>query len=267
MRPNEEELELALRGGLRGRFRNSFHLLQNAFEVLDDRMQRVVTPAEYGELKELLRQIDGQLALLRRLGEHAADAADASLLHRVCEPRPMELLGQLREITAVCRESLAQEGLDATLELCAAPELQMLATTGDAALLDGILAGLLSNSLTAARPVHVTLACAPGLLRYTDDGPGLPPDALALLNEGRWSDRLLAQGGLGLPLIRVYAEAMGWKLTARPGPGTALDFALPPCTIQPEDWVLGSPAASAGTADRRLRVRQELRAVALRAEA
>lgn len=93
MQANEQELAMALRGGLRGRFQVSFHLLENAFEVLDDRMAHSVTPTEYETLRPLLQQIAQQLVTLRRLGEHAADAAIAPLLQRVCEPRPMELLG------------------------------------------------------------------------------------------------------------------------------------------------------------------------------
>ena len=38
-RRNEDTALLALRGGLRGRFRRSFDSMENAFEVLQDRLQ------------------------------------------------------------------------------------------------------------------------------------------------------------------------------------------------------------------------------------
>lgn len=247
---------MALRGGVRGRFRHSFHLLENAFEVLDDQMAHCVTPAEYETLRPLLAQISEQLAALQRLGEHAADAAIAPVLHQACAPRPMELLGQLRELSTLLNEILLQEQVQATVQMQAAEGMQVLLTMGDDTLLNGLLANLVSNSLAAGQPVQITLACAPGLFCYQDDGPGLPPDARALLEEGRWSDRLLEQGGLGLPLIHAYAAAMGWTLTVEEGPGTRLRFALPPCAVDLGGMLLKSAADPAAAREQRRRYLQ-----------
>lgn len=247
---------MALRGGVRGRFRRSFHLLENAFEVLDDQMAHCVTPAEYETLRPLLAQISEQLAALQRLGEHAADAAVAPVLHQACAPRPMELLGQLRELSTLLNEILLQEQVQAAVKMQAAEGLQVLLTMGDDTLLNGLLANLVSNSLAAGQPVQITLACAPGLFCYQDDGPGLPPDARALLEEGRWSDRLLERGGLGLPLIHAYAAAMGWALTVEEGPGTRLRFALPPCAVDLGGMVLKSAADPAAAREQRRRYLQ-----------
>ena len=96
-----EELSAVLRGGLHGRFQSAFHLLENALEVLDDNIAHSVTPAKYDDLHPLLQQVGEQLLLLRRLGEHAADAAIAPVLQDVCVPQPMDLLEQLREIGAL----------------------------------------------------------------------------------------------------------------------------------------------------------------------
>ena len=137
MQANEQELAMALRGGLRGRFQASFHLLENAFEVLDDRMAHSVTPTEYETLRPLLQQIAQQLVSLRRLGEHAADAAIAPVLQQVCEPRPMELLGQLRELGTLLNEILVQEQLQATVQVEAEQGLPILLTLGDDTLLNG----------------------------------------------------------------------------------------------------------------------------------
>lgn len=243
MQPSEQELALALRGGLRGRFQNSFHLLESAFEVLEDQMAHCVTPTEYESLRPLLRQITEQLLLLRRLGEHAADAAIAPVLRQVCTPQPMELLGQLREISALFNEIAVQEQLPAQSVVKVAEGLPVLLTMGDSTLLNGLMANLFSNSLAAGQPVQITLACGPESFCYHDDGPGLPPDAQALLCGGVWSDRLLEQGGLGLPLIRAYAAAMGWDLTVEDGPGTTLRFGLPSCSVDLGNVVLTSTTA------------------------
>ena len=80
-RRNEDTALLALRGGLRGRFRRSFDSMENAFEVLQDRLQHAVNPAERAELMPLLEELQTQLICLRRLGDQASDAATAALLH------------------------------------------------------------------------------------------------------------------------------------------------------------------------------------------
>ena len=80
MLQDDESLALALRGGLRGRFQGTFNQLENAVEVLDDYMLQHLNPAEYADLRTMMREINWQLAYLRRLGDHAADAAAAPVL-------------------------------------------------------------------------------------------------------------------------------------------------------------------------------------------
>lgn len=267
MQKKEQELAMALRGGLRGRFRQSFHLLENALEVLDDQMAHCVTPDEYETLRPLLRQITEQLVQLQRLGEHAADAAVAPVLQRVCAPRPMELLGQLREMAGLFNEILLQETVDGSVTVEAPADLPVLLTMGDDTLLNGLLANLVSNSLAAGTPARITFSCTPGQFCYRDDGPGLPEDAVALLEGGTWSERLLEQGGLGLPLIRAYVAAMGWDLTVEHGKGTCLRFVLPPCAVDLGGMVLESTGPGAIQRDRRRRALwQELHPVLPRKE-
>ena len=67
-RRNEDTALLALRGGLRGRFRRSFDSMENAFEVLQDRLRHAVNPAERAELMPLLEELQTQLRRLRRGG-------------------------------------------------------------------------------------------------------------------------------------------------------------------------------------------------------
>ena len=77
-----------------------------------------------------------------------------------------------------------------------------------------------------------------------------------------WSDRLLEQGGLGLPLIRAYAAAMGWTFTVEEGPGMTLRFALPPCSVDLGNMVLESTTApQVQRAQRRAYLLRELQSV------
>ena len=183
-RRNEDTALLALRGGLRGRFRRSFDSMENAFEVLQDRLQHAVNPAERAELMPLLEELQTQLICLRRLGDQASDAATAALLHGTCVPQPIDLLGQLREFCSILQEEAAQYALPFTVTL-QADGLDVLPTTGDVSLLNGLLTNLVSNTLAADRAAHIMLLCTPGRLCYRDNGPGLPPDAAALLTEGQ----------------------------------------------------------------------------------
>ena len=189
--------------------------------------------------------------------ETAGIAATAALLHGTCVPQPIDLLGQLREFCSILQEEAAQYALPFTVTL-QADGLDVLPTTGDVSLLNGLLTNLVSNTLAADRAAHIMLLCTPGRLCYRDNGPGLPPDAAALLTEGQWSERLLHAGGLGLPLVAAYTSAMGWALTVGEGPGMSLQFTLP--AAPPLDgMVLTSPTERlADRQNRRRLIRREL---------
>lgn len=246
---------LALRGGLRGRFRRVFDGMENAFEVLLDQLEHPLSPADRAGMAQLVRDMQTQLLGARRLGDQASDAATAAVLHSTCVPRPIDLLSQLGEICDILREEAARYDLPFTIELQTAGQ-SVLPTVGDAALLNGLMTNLISNTLSADAEACITLRCEPGLFCYRDNGPGLPPDAKALLTDGCWSARLLYAGGLGLPLIAAYTKAMGWSLAV--GPGTELRFTLPPAPPL-DDLMLESPMERmAERQTRRLALRREL---------
>ena len=227
-RRNEDTALLALRGGLRGRFRRSFDSMENAFEVLQDRLQHAVNPAERAELMPLLEELQTQLICLRRLGDQASDAATAALLHGTCVPQPIDLLGQLREFCSILQEEAAQYALPFTVTL-QADGLDVLPTTGDVSLLNGLLTNLVSNTLAADRAAHIMLLCTPGRLCYRDNGPGLPPDAAALLTDFRAvaaaglrsSPRAPVQGTQARQAVRL-ADAALQRLGAQVNPKVVL---------------------------------------------
>lgn len=253
---------LALRGGLRGRFRRSFDSMENAFEALQDHLRNTADPAEQEALEPILQELQTQLLCLRRLGEQAADAATASLLHGTCVPRPMDLVGQLREFCTMLREEAAQYALPFTVELHT-EGAEVLPTMGDITLLTALLTNLVSNTLAADPGAKITLTCAPGLFCYRDNGTGLPADAKALLRDGVWSARLLQAGGLGLPLLAAYARAMNWTLTVGEQ-GTELRFALPDAAAALDGLTLESPTERlADRQNRRLAIRRELAVLAV----
>lgn len=77
----------------------------------------------------------------------------------VC-PQPIDLLGQLREFCSILQEEAAQYALPFTVTL-QADGLDVLPTTGDVSLLNGLLTNLVSNTLAADRAAHIMLLCTP----------------------------------------------------------------------------------------------------------
>ena len=261
MLQDDESLALALRGGLRGRFQGTFNQLENAVEVLDDYMLQHLNPAEYADLRTMMREINWQLAYLRRLGDHAADAAAAPVLQMLRVPAPMELLGQLHETVDLFNELTLGSPRVLHAQVETTPGLDFLPTMGDPALLDGLLVNLFTNSVQAmpeSDAVEITLSCAPGRLFYRDNGPGLPEDARRLLLEGTWTPELLAKGGLGLPLIRAYCAAMGWQISQPEGEHGLL-FTLPACRDEALDTLHLSAPDAVSTRRRRRLYESELR--------
>ena len=255
MLQDDESLALALRGGLRGRFQGTFNQLENAVEVLDDYMLQHLNPAEYADLRTMMREINWQLAYLRRLGDHAADAAAAPVLQMLRVPAPLELLSQLHETVELFNELTVGGTRAVHARLETAPGLDVFPTMGDPALLDGLLVNLFTNSIQAVPEpdaVEITLTCTQNQLLYRDNGPGLPQDARRLLLEGVWTSELLAKGGLGLPLIQAYCTAMGWQIS-QPEGERGLLFTLPAC--QAEDLgMLHLSAPDTGSTRRRRRL-------------
>lgn len=197
----------------------------------------------------LTQEADAFVITVQRDGARAA----ACMLCEIEEERA----GMLTRFLYENAVEPAQYALPFTVTL-QADGLDVLPTTGDVSLLNGLLTNLVSNTLAADRAAHIMLLCTPGRLCYRDNGPGLPPDAAALLTERQWSERLLHAGGLGLPLVAAYTSAMGWALTVGEGPGMSLQFTLP--AAPPLDgMVLTSPTERlADRQNRRRLIRREL---------
>ena len=236
MLQDDESLALALRGGLRGRFQGTFNQLENAVEVLDDYMLQHLNPAEYADLRTMMREINWQLAYLRRLGDHAADAAAAPVLQMLRVPAPLELLSQLHETVELFNELTVGGTRAVHARLETAPGLDVFPTMGDPALLDGLLVNLFTNSIQAVPEpdaVEITLTCTQNQLLYRDNGPGLP-------------------------LIRAYCTAMGWQIS-QPEGERGLLFTLPTCHAEDLGTLHLSAPDTGSTRRRRRLYESELR--------
>jgi signal transduction histidine kinase len=120
--------------------------------------------------------------------------------------------------------------------------------TADAARLEQVVQGLLSNALKFTDAGgRVTLSACQGAegeitIRVADTGIGIPDEALprafepfAQLDSGR--ARRYAGSGIGLYLARSIAEAMGMRLTlsSKQGEGTVATLLIPPELARPPE--------------------------------
>lgn len=146
---------------------------------------------------------------------------------------------EVEATVALFRQSYAKAGL--TLELRIAAGLPVLALF-DAQRLRQCLTNLLSNALkfTASGGAIVCVDPAPQgrvQITVTDTGPGLPPNSMAHVFEPFFRGTTLQGGsGLGLPISRALARAMGGDLVVCPverGACFCLTIALPPAPPAP----------------------------------
>jgi len=240
-------------------------------EASEERLRRFVADASH-ELRTPLTSIRGYAELFQHgLADRPADLDTAMrridsestrmaglvdallLLARLDQGRPLEL--EPVDLSLLAADS-AQDArvLDPAraVALEAPPLCRIL---GDEARLRQLLGNLVSNALAytpAGSPLGIIVALQPAddsqprvMLSVVDHGPGIPPEAAALVFERFWrSDpaRFREQGGagLGLSIVAAIADAHGGRvfITETPGGGATFTVELPaapPATSSP--WI------------------------------
>jgi signal transduction histidine kinase len=177
-------------------------------------MGRVIL--ETGERTEAL--LDGLLVL--------ATSTQAARRHE-----PVDLGALARRVHATAAPEAAEAGVE--LRVTTAPATLY----GDEALLERLLANLAENAIRHnRRGGHAELSVTAGdgrvLVRAVNDGPDVPPEALARLAEPfqRLERSTRRRGaGLGLSIVRAVAEAHGGALhlARRDGGGLTVEVTLP----------------------------------------
>jgi signal transduction histidine kinase len=182
----------------------------------------------YGERQEsygsIARSAEQMSAILETL--MAAARADAGLDRGRCD-----LAGVLEDLRETWRPVFAADEIELDVERLGHREVAGV----DADVLERIVAPVLENARRYARhAVRVTLRPGPATVRLeiSDDGPGIPADALERVFEP--GARLEADGdghrgsGLGLALARRLARAAHGDVSAEPGPEGARFVVLLP---------------------------------------
>lgn len=252
-----------LRGGLKGRLAEDFCVLQGTVDALTRYLEQQAPEPVRSTGLDALQEMSRRIQRLERLADNAADLALGAQLRQLRPALPLELVGHLRELCACAQEELAACGHTVRLTVrTQAPEGLWL--EADDALVNSLMANLLSNSVRAGADMVELTCTADRRLVYRDNGPGPDPAVQSLLTEGTLTADLLNHGATGLLLVREYAAALGWtpERTAEKMAGFCLTFALPQHCPDPSRLVLADDAGTRAHARElcRYRLRREFAA-------
>lgn len=212
-----------------------------------ERLRDALLSSVSHDLRTPLTVILGELALIEGEGAARVRAEARRLDRRIGNLLEMSRLeaGALRlaivatdlaDAVAVALDDMGREldGIAVALDL--APDLPMV--RADPRLLHHILINLLDNARKFARgAIRIEGRATDSVtLAVIDDGPGLPPGGDALVfdrfRQLQGSDRL-GGSGLGLGIVRSFAEAMDAQVSAstRPGGGAEFRIAFPDAAV------------------------------------
>lgn len=205
-----------------------------------ERLRDALLSSVSHDLRTPLTVILGELAMMKGAGAARVRAEARRLDRRIGNLLEMSRLeaGALRpaivptdltEAVAGALDDMAREleGIAVTVDL--APDLPLV--RADPRLLHHILINLFDNARKFAKGA-IGIEGRSGdavVLVVIDDGPGLPPDSEALVfdrfRQLKGSDRL-GGSGLGLGIVRSFAEAMDARVSAANREGAGAEFRI-----------------------------------------
>ena len=191
---------------------------------LDDRQERYVNVATFSS-EALLHQVNDALDVTQIDGGSLALA-----------PRPFRPAEVIQSVADSLEPLAREKGLTLSVDI---PEDMRVEFVGDSARVGQILTNLIGNAVKFTRAgeiaVSVTGSTGPSetrlLIKVKDTGPGIPNSKLdsvfedhVVLSEAE--GRLNRGDGLGLPIARKIARAMGGEITVTSTEGEGSTFAL-----------------------------------------
>jgi signal transduction histidine kinase len=198
---------------------------------ITDRLQRPETPPERRE--EMLAAMRRELAQLRHRVRQFADYTRLKTGRELrIDTRPTDVLTVARGVT----EAFVAEAHVTVSVPPGIPEVRM-----DPDRLHQMLMSLVANAVKLSPPgaaVLISAAAVDGVveLKVVDEGPGIPPEAIAgLFDEGRPATTGAPEGaGLGLYLVRELADAQGAtvRVETEPGRGSVFTLVLPVLSLR-----------------------------------
>lgn len=210
-----------LAGSLAHEIRNPLHSIGLNAGVVQQYVGQAPTPASAEAVRESLTTIQGET---RRLTELLNNYL--GLLRSTPEPSPVDV----REVCRRVHQLLAYAAMKARVTIDLQGDEDVPPVYGIPDRLQQAVLNLVLNAIQAmphGGRVAVRIASSNGLVRLTvtDTGPGLPPE----LGERLFDTRVTTKpggSGLGLPLVRMIAEAHGGSVWYRSDPGKGATFTL-----------------------------------------
>jgi len=219
------------------------HSFSRYLEELDRfmaRERRLLSMASH-ELRTPVSVIAGALDVIEKRGAPCGEATDRALQRiRVATDEMREQINAILtlsrskatntdsevDVADVCAGVIADLG-DAGLatdRITWSPPLEPIMVKADPTLAKMLVRNLVHNALQHTQAGEITLTLAANALTVSDRGTGLSPRHKALLGSAPAS-RAPAEGGLGLYLVTLIAERLGWLVTVQESsgqPGTTI---------------------------------------------
>jgi two-component system sensor histidine kinase BaeS len=213
----------------RGFFASVTHELRTPLTILRGELEGMldgINPPDQRRLASLLEETEHLSSIVEDL--RTLSLADSGALDLRLEPT--ELADFVHEVGAAFAGEAERAGVDIEIRTAeGAPAADV-----DPRRLREVLANLIVNALHASPPgttltLGYTQAGSKHTLTVTDQGPGIPPDALPTIFD-RFTKSAESEGsGLGLAIARELVEAHGGSIEAssKVGAGTTIRVALP----------------------------------------
>jgi signal transduction histidine kinase len=210
-----------LAGSLAHEIRNPLHSIGLNAGVVQQYISRPVTPAAVQEMSESLRTIQEETRRLTDLLNNYL-----GLLRSVPEPVPVDV----REVCRRVIQLLSYAAMKAHVEIKSDGDSDLPPVFGVPDRLQQAVLNLVLNAIQAmphGGKVALQTSAADGLVRVsvTDTGPGLPQGLAEKLFDTRVTTKP-GGSGLGLPLVRMIAEAHGGSVWYRSDPGNGATFTI-----------------------------------------
>ncbi|WP_431966239.1 ATP-binding protein [Actinacidiphila sp. bgisy160] len=235
----------------------------------------VATLRDRTELERLGRELDSTHGLLDAL--RAQDHEHANRLHTLLGllelglyDEAVDFVGEVADAQRASAEQVAERVRDPLVSALLVGKSPIAAERGvtlsvspvtllpdrvvDPRDLVTVLGNLIDNALDAARSVvevELRAESTTVVLRVSDDGPGVPPEAREQIFAEGWTTKQSPAHrgrGLGLALVRRLAERYGGmaRVTARAGGGAVFTVVLPEALAGAELTTAASAASAGG---------------------
>lgn len=189
---------------------NSAHELRTPMAATLAQTQRLIAEAPEGPVRDRARRIEGSLHDLARLSEKLMQLAKAEGSALLSE-RPQDLASVLVHVL----DEFRRKGDDPQRLRLTLPTGTTLMSPIDVDAFGVLMRNLIENALKhgePGRPIDISVM-DDNVIRVVNDGPVIPPDALARLKERFARGATRAKGaGLGLAIAEAIAAGAGGEL-------------------------------------------------------